>query len=212
MHMEPPGRVTMCTRCGSSHGRGDSCPAKDKRCRKCKKMGHFQAVCRTKQANEVTSRHANDSGTSESYDRLFIGSITQGRDDPWQVQLEIAGKSVDFKIDTGADITVMSARTYSGLHNRPVLKPTNTILSSPGGTLTCKGQFVMQTSHTGKMYSFPVVVLTGPQVNNLLGRQVASQMGLVKRVNEIDRTLFGDIGLLKCDPVKIQLKENSIQY
>ncbi|XP_014679916.1 PREDICTED: uncharacterized protein K02A2.6-like [Priapulus caudatus] len=37
-------------------------------------------------------------------------------------------------------------------------------------------------------------------------------MGLVKRVNEIDGTLFGDIGLLKCDPVKIQLKENAVPY
>ena len=38
-------------------------------------------------------------------------------------------------------------------------------------------------------------------------------MGLVKRVREItDHNILGDIGLLKCEPVKIQLKDNAKPY
>ena len=44
----------------------------------------------------------------------------------------------------------------------------------------------------------------------MLGREHSCQMGSVKRVREItDHNVFGDIGLLKCEPVKIQLKDNA---
>ena len=34
-------------------------------------------------------------------------------------------------------------------------------------------------------------------------------MGLVARLEEVDAELFGDIGLLKCEPVRIQLDSNA---
>ena len=37
-------------------------------------------------------------------------------------------------------------------------------------------------------------------------------MGLVARLEEVDAELFGDIGLFKCEPVRIQLDENSQPY
>ena len=42
--------TTPCWNCGSTtrHGR-DNCPAKDKRCLQCSKIGHFKAVCRSGQ-------------------------------------------------------------------------------------------------------------------------------------------------------------------
>lgn len=43
---------------------------------------------------------------------------------------------------------------------------------------------------------------------------MAKQMGLVVRVNEINSTLledvFGEIGLLNCEPVKIKLTEDAV--
>ena len=37
-------------------------------------------------------------------------------------------------------------------------------------------------------------------------------MGLVARLEEVDAELFGDIGLLKCEPIRIQLDENVEPY
>ena len=47
---EQPQTVSPCWNCGSTirHGK-DNCPAKDKRCLQCSKIGHFKAVCRSGQ-------------------------------------------------------------------------------------------------------------------------------------------------------------------
>ena len=59
-------------------------------------------------------------------------------------------------------------------------------------------------------YSVRIFVVRGENVNCLLGREHSCQMGLVKRVCEItNNNVFGGIGLLKCEPVKIQLKDNA---
>ena len=61
-----------------------------------------------------------------------------------------------------------------------------------------------------------VTVIRGPYSHNLLGRSVAKRMGLVMRVNAVASDLlegvFGDIGLFKCDPVKIELKPDAEPY
>ena len=61
-----------------------------------------------------------------------------------------------------------------------------------------------------------MTVIRGPYSHNLLGRSVAKRMGLVMRVNAVASDLlegvFGDIGLFKCDPVKIELKPDAEPY
>ena len=41
-------RQFACSRCNGQHGNARPCPAKDKRCRKCNKLGHFEAICQSK--------------------------------------------------------------------------------------------------------------------------------------------------------------------
>lgn len=49
-----------------------------------------------------------------------------------------------------------------------------------------------------------------------MGGTVAKRMGLAKRINGVDTNMladvFGDIGLLKCDPAKIELKAGAEPY
>ncbi len=37
------------------------CPARNKRCRKCNKMGHFEVVCKTRMLKEVRTEAVADS-------------------------------------------------------------------------------------------------------------------------------------------------------
>lgn len=37
-----------CQRCNRMHDKKENCPARNKRCRKCNKIGHFEAVCKSK--------------------------------------------------------------------------------------------------------------------------------------------------------------------
>ena len=46
----------------------------------------------------------------------------------------------------------------------------------------------------------------------LLSRQAACEMGLVARLEEVDTELLVDIGLLKCELIRIQLDENVEPY
>lgn len=61
-----------------------------------------------------------------------------------------------------------------------------------------------------------MTVIKGQFAQNLLGGGVAKRMGLVKRLNAVStggiNDIFGEIGLLKCDPVKIELKPDAEPY
>ena len=57
----------------------------------------------------------------------------------WRVKLNIAGESVDFRIDPGADTSIMSWDTYQQFNHKPYLSPTAAVLRVvpyiPGGNL-----------------------------------------------------------------------------
>ena len=93
--------------------------------------------------------------------------------------LHINRNPVQFKIDTGTDISVISVSTYQALPQRPKLKPLNAALSSPSGMLNCEGQFTAEISLKNKQYFVDIYVIDGSCVNNLPRRHVACQRGLV---------------------------------
>ena len=126
----------------------------------------------------------------------------------WTTDLSIGGKCVTFKIDSGADISIMSESTYQGLPDPPSLKPTSAMLTSPGGKLKCTGEFIADIKKDGIAYSFRIIVVSHYQ-NNLLSRAVSNKMGLIQRMDEIQESLFGSSGLMKTAPVKIHLRENA---
>ncbi|KAK7888802.1 hypothetical protein WMY93_024362 [Mugilogobius chulae] len=174
-----------CSRCKRQHGKGQPCPARNKRCRKCNKIGHFEVACFTKALKEVIvvpTEKDND-------DQFFLGAIDKANvieqdssGEEWLVNLPVNGSTVEFKIDTGADITVMAQSEVNKLQHCPrlVAQRKSPYITSPGGG------------------------------------SVAKKMGLVRRVDSINTEkfddVFGDIGLLKCDPVKIKLKDNAEPY
>ena len=56
--------------------------------------------------------------------------------------------------------------------------------------------------------------MSGPFISNLLGGGTATKIGLVHRVSGVEtfEDVFGDIGLLDCDPVKIELQPDARPY
>ncbi len=89
----------------------------------------------------------------------------------------------------------------------------NVKLESPGGALHCRGQFKATTVFKDKQYSFETFVVTGHHVHNLLGRDAASTMELVKRLEEIQPISSpSELGLVKIKPIKIRLKEDAVPY
>ncbi len=145
----------------------------------------------------------------------FLGSVSDdANEDEWHVKLSMQGTAVEFKIDTGADITVMSEQTFLKLPCRPHLTKTLADIRSPGGKLDCIGKFLACTERKGQNVSFWTYVVKGPYTNNLLSRKTACEMKLVSRVDSIstEDSVFGDFGLLDCEPIKIELRQDANPY
>ncbi|KAL6490170.1 hypothetical protein MHYP_G00005150 [Metynnis hypsauchen] len=203
----------VCTRCGRNHTEAEQCNAKGKKCMKCNKIGHFAAVCYSKVVQEVTEAGEDDT--------VFLGSVELKQKDvrlaedepPWRTTLNVADTPVSFKIDSGADTSIMSEATYETLRSKPKLREVTNTLQSPGGTVATRGQFVakLKANISGQLLNccFRVVVVK-TNGENLLSRTVATRLGLIKRIDEI--STFSGIGTLKGEPVKITLKEGAEPY
>ena len=138
MRRQPTGSI--CGQCGYTRRSPDldACPAKGKRCNKCEKHGNFGTMCRKSakpSIHEVKDTVAND-------DTCFCGSVNCGDNSSvWKVDLDlndVKGHLVTFKLDSGADVSVMSDSNYKELRPRPNLSQNSqTNLNSPGGPLNC---------------------------------------------------------------------------
>uniref|UniRef100_A0A3B4U8Y0 ribonuclease H n=1 Tax=Seriola dumerili TaxID=41447 RepID=A0A3B4U8Y0_SERDU len=192
-----------CGRCGKPrHSEERRCPALQSKCNKCHRKGHWERECHSKAVSEITE------GEKQIY---FLGEV--GREDSqdnWTVSLTICDKPIAFKIDTGADATVINEKIFKKIKSKVQLDPPDTHFLSPGGDIRCTGMFQTTTSYKERLYTFPVYVIKG-KGNCLLSRPEAVAMGLVRRVDEVS-SVFGSGGLLKTEPVKIALKEDAQPY
>ncbi len=114
----------------------EKCPAIGAECRRCHKKGHWKRMCKTKLVHEVMREERQS-------DSFYLGSVQQmGKStETWIVNLTIGNTPVAFKIDTGADVTIMSEQTFQNLQKKQELYKANVTLNSPGGQLKCMGQF-----------------------------------------------------------------------
>uniref|UniRef100_A0A3P9JCS6 ribonuclease H n=1 Tax=Oryzias latipes TaxID=8090 RepID=A0A3P9JCS6_ORYLA len=192
-----------CGRCGKPrHSDQRLCPALKSKCNKCQKHGHWERKCHSKAVREVT----NDL-PEQAY---FLGAVNgEDKDCAWTVTLPIKNVKVNFKIDTGADATVIDQETFKKMSPTTELLAPDTQFVSPGGELKCMGKFLGETSYKRKNYAFNVYVIQGTSC--LLGRSEAVKLGLVKRLEEVS-DVFGAGGLLKTEPVKIALREDAQPY
>ena len=204
----------QCGQCGYTHGQ--RCPARGQTCRKCGKLNHFQRVCRSKLSSglhEIQTDSESDEEFHFNYKpTASCDTVIEENTKPWMITLSIKDTNVKFKLDTGADVSIMNEKTYNNMKNKPKLKDSNLRLTSPGGRLTIKGEFHATTTVKGNVYKFKVIVVRNRVGNNLLSRSAAQKMGLIKRIDEISRNVFGSTGLLDTDPVKIQMKEGVQPY
>ena len=148
-------RVSSCGNCGYQHAKQSQCPARGKTCRKRNKQNHFARVCRSsKNINEVET-FFTEAVTEENEEVFFIGSVfdinnvRQEAEPPWFVDINQCGLSTIFKIDTGADVSMVSRNipVYQKLCPKPKLTRSNAILRGPGGLIHHEGEFQACFSH-----------------------------------------------------------------
>ena len=205
-----------CTRCGRSpaHGR-QHCPAREETCHACGKKGHFKTMCRTQGAVQAV-----ESAESAADDEAFMGMVRQSQEsNPWSITLSVNGTPVEFKIDTGADVTVIPTSILRSIPDA-TLKPATKVLSGASSkTLKVKGQFTATLKYQGKEATEEVYAV-GKLNRSLLGRPAIEALGLVQRVNAVQTQLdiekqypklFEGLGKLE-EEYKIVLQEGARPY
>lgn len=138
---------SKCTFCGYEH-KPRQCPAYGKICKKCNKRGHFAHVCKKgKYINEIDNENHSEEDSDEDEDESFkIDCIDKdsrkSRKKRWYEKIEVNEKAtIDFKVDTGADVNTIPKHLYEQVKRQENLLPTNeNLYNYSSGYVTSMGR------------------------------------------------------------------------
>ena len=104
---------------------------KKKLCNACGKPGHFARVCRSKPKVRYVSRDQSTHPTE-----LFVGMVKAGhdtRDERWSQNLRVEGRTIEFELDTGSDVNIISELEYRTITPKLRLEKSETVMTSYSG-------------------------------------------------------------------------------
>lgn len=103
---------------------------------------------------------ATASSATDTDETFFLGEVTEtvadiidqpDSENDWFVNLPINDSTVEFKIDTGADITLVSQAEFKRLPHRTQLVTTKRgPITSPGGEVKSIGKFLATSEYKGQ--------------------------------------------------------------
>ena len=125
------------------------------------------------------------------------------------------GIEVEFYLDTGASVTVLTVETYQQLEGE-LTKPTCVLLSADGKNMNVLGELSLKLSNKSMSITTSAFVVHGAS-RNLLGVGEINSLGLLKLVNSVCtkafdpfvefKELFDGLGTMPGE-FEIELKEN----
>ena len=177
---------TQCYRCGGAFQRGHQCPAANAICHKCNRRGHFQEFCRsTYRVQEILD---DESTQEEAQGTAFLGAVQERGieiNQPWRITISVNETPVVFKVDTGADVTVIPSSMVNADDLNVQLAPCSKQLCGPGNkTLSVDGQFRAHLTYKERSTVETIIVVSGLQMP-LLGRPAISQLHLIQRLDTL---------------------------
>ena len=105
--------------CGKRPRPKQSCSVRQVICHKCSKKGHYSSVCHSKAVATVSEDQQEYSS--------FLDTIHETKGTSWTAPIKINGQEIVFKLDTGAEATAMSAKTFKTLKNTKLWKSTKVL-------------------------------------------------------------------------------------
>ena len=123
-------------------------------------------------------------------------------------------RNIRFKVDTGADVTVINSATFEKLKNDVKLIKPDRKLRSPGGLIKLRGMFNGKIIYQGKQMKENVYVLEkGNSTVNLLSRNSSEALGIVKFLGSValSEEIFG-FGEWKTTPVELKLSKEATPF
>ena len=159
-----------------------------------------------------------DSGILDS---AFLGAVTpQEHERSWTVDLDLNGKKIQFKLDTGAEVTAISEESLGKLKNISLRKPAKSLYGPTCNALEVIGQFVATLKTDERVSKQSIFVVRGLK-SNLLGLPAITALQLINWISatQIDGAsiekkypeLFSGLGNLG-EPYVIKMKKDAVPY
>lgn len=208
----------LCFRCRGRHSPA-TCRFANETCHDCGKKGHIRRACRSK-GNPVSGgsssrrsegqksareksrkahliREGESSESDSEQDVYSLHSVCMfGQKNhkvpPIQRSVSINGAEVNFEVDTGCSVTVLSQKQYVTLRQLDVMPQLETcpmkLKTYTGEKLKVKGMAQVTVGHKGVSKMLPVIVVAGSGPN-LLGRSWLKELGLeVHTIHQVETT------------------------
>ena len=204
-----------CSYCGKGPHPKQSCPARQVICHKCNKKGQYSTVCRSKAVATVSEEQLENNSFLDTIQETIQDTIQEVEGTSWIATIKINRQEIVFKLDTGAEATAISTRTYNILKNITLQKSGKVLCGPNNKPLDVLGQAVVQLTYEGRTCKQPIYITEGLK-NNLLGLPAITALQLLTKVESIQpgnvqKRLFQGLGTLKGD-YQIQLKPDAKPY
>lgn len=162
-------------------------------------------------------------GFSETDNSYSLFTLTAKSSKPYRIEIEINGTVVDFEIDTGASLSILSHSAFEELAKRQSipLRPSSVVLKTYlGEALEVIGEIRVEVNHHSQKRQLPILVVKGSGPN-LVGRdwllklkidwasvnQVQENGVLTSLLKRFTNVLNGELGSLVGTSVKMHVKE-----
>lgn len=231
-----PKQQTTCYYCSGVHKKGH-CPAYGKICGKCGRKNHITKACKSSEVNEValTGNFYSDDDSDEfmvgtvdfgknkleSQYKLNIKNSQPFRKRSWFQKANVEDEEIEFKLDTGAEVNIISYNIFKKLDKQFKIRKINAKLKAFGGGKVSPIGVVslnIEVNNCSILQDFVIVdVITQP----LLGLDSCINLGLIHRVDLIKKfinkedlvTEYKDVFIgLGCfqEKCKLLLKEGAV--
>ena len=170
-----------------------------------------EKTCR-EDTQKLKKEQNNPDERNDEDEELFLGAVgtAESSENRWCSRLKICGQQILLKVDTGADVTVISEDAYKSMKWQPKLEQPKIRLKSASGELKTSGSFETVLKKQSAKVRAKIFVVPGLS-NNLLSRSAAEALGLVKFLGSVEESLFG-FGLWQTQPVTLKVMEDAKPY
>lgn len=214
-------KIQNCRFCSFSHYRGN-CPAYGQTCNKCKKRNHFASRCPANRSVHKVDYEDSDLSSTDDYTSKFVvdciskSSTTNKKEinnykinatsEDWNVNLEVNGTDIEFKIDSGSQVNILPTKDYQRLLKRPNLKSTGITLSAYNNTsIPVQGKCIAKVTKNNLKHHVMFIV-ADIDASPILGLETCTKLNLIKKICQINtskldflskfKDCFGELGKL----------------
>ena len=178
-------------------------------CHTCLKKGHCSSQCFSKSVANVSISSEDENNTA------YLNTVTlQSGSKSWSCNVVINGQKLPFKLDTGAEVTVVSESVVKSVDADKLKQPSKRLCVPDRKPLSVLGELSLSLSYKGKSCTHPVYVLKGVH-ENLLGLSAIQALEILTPVDTVKQSLyeqysalFTGLGTFK-HAYTIKIKENA---